>query len=122
MRFRGSPPKVCRVEAVSGETARSECVLRWSGELDISTADDLLDEGLAALAGDAADLVIDLSEVTFLDSTTLGVLVRLRKNATKADKTLTLTGVPPRVRQIMRLTDLTGAFAVRPASTRGGPK
>ncbi len=66
------------------------------------------------MTGDATELVVDLLKVTFLDSTTLGVLVWLRNNATRAEKTLSLTGVPPRVREIMHLTGLTGLFTERP--------
>jgi anti-anti-sigma factor len=48
-------------------------VLTVSGELDISARDELLAEILAAL--DRGDVVVDLGEVSFLDSEALGALI-----------------------------------------------
>ncbi len=48
-------------------------LLHISGELDINARDDLRDGILAALA--AGDVVVDLNEVTFIDSEALGALI-----------------------------------------------
>ena len=46
-----------------------------SGEVDIYTAPRLKDEIVALIDEGAANMVVDLSEVTFIDSTALGVLI-----------------------------------------------
>ena len=53
---------------------RAGTILRPTGELDINARDDLYDAILVTLsAGD--DVVLDLADVTFLDSEALGALI-----------------------------------------------
>jgi len=51
----------------------SVTVLRISGELDINARDDLREALLLALAD--GDVVVDLGDVSFLDSEALGALI-----------------------------------------------
>jgi anti-sigma B factor antagonist len=53
-------------------------VVRLAGELDLYNAHAVRDELLAAAARGPARLVVDLSDVTFIDSTGLGVLIEAR--------------------------------------------
>jgi anti-anti-sigma factor len=59
-------------------------VIALAGEVDLYTAPEFKTELLDVIAKGAKHVVIDLSETTFIDSTTLGVLVggvkRLRTN------------------------------------------
>jgi anti-anti-sigma factor len=86
-------------------------VVRVSGELDIRTC-----EGLERSTGELVDLgrrvVLDLSELTFCDSTGLAVLVRLHKRAELAGGTLVLRSPVPRVLNLLTLTGLTRLFTV----------
>jgi anti-anti-sigma factor len=50
-------------------------LLRFSGELDITARDDVRDAILGALDAGAADVVLDLGGVTFIDSEALGALI-----------------------------------------------
>jgi anti-sigma B factor antagonist len=54
-------------------------VVRLQGELDLHNADELRAAFDDALARRPARLVVDLSDVDFLDSTALGAFVRARK-------------------------------------------
>lgn len=76
------PPRVCR------EAGR---VVVWlQGEQDLFTAPSLH----AVLAGEISagsdDLVVDLSAVTFIDGSTLGVLARDRDELRGRDRCLTI--------------------------------
>ncbi|GAA0923968.1 STAS domain-containing protein [Virgisporangium aurantiacum] len=86
-------------------------VVRISGELDIRTC-----ERLEHTAGELADLgrrvVLDISELTFCDSTGLAVLVRLHKRAEAAGGTMVLRSPVPRVLNLLTLTGLTRLFHV----------
>ena len=86
-------------------------VVRVSGELDIRTC-----ERLERMTGELVDLgrrvVLDLSELTFCDSTGLAVLVRLHKRAEIAGGTLVLRAPVPRVLNLLTLTGLTRLFRV----------
>jgi anti-sigma B factor antagonist len=86
-------------------------VVRVSGELDIRTC-----ERLERMTGELVDVgrrvVLDLSELTFCDSTGLAVLVRLHKRAETAGGTLVLRAPVPRVLNLLTLTGLTRLFRV----------
>jgi anti-sigma B factor antagonist len=53
-------------------------VVQLAGELDLYNAHAVRDELLAAAARSPDRLVVDLSRVTFIDSTGLGVLIEAR--------------------------------------------
>jgi anti-sigma B factor antagonist len=54
-------------------------VLLLAGELDLYTAPDVEEALLELLSAGAMRVVVDLSDVTFIDSVALGVIVRARK-------------------------------------------
>lgn len=91
-------------------------VLTVSGELDIAVADEFLDKARGALSTATATLVIDVDKVTFIDSTGLGALVRLREEALEHGKTIQLARVP---RQVGRVLDVTGLSEMFPDSSDG---
>lgn len=62
-------------EVVSADGA---VVVRLAGELDLYNAHVVRDALLEAADGSPERLVVDLSDVTFLDSTALGVLIEAR--------------------------------------------
>lgn len=53
--------------------------LLLGGELDLSNANDLLDLARSHVPAEGGDLVMDLAEVTFMDSTGLSVLVQIAR-------------------------------------------
>ena len=59
------------------------------------------------------NIVLDLAEVTFLDSGGVGVLVRLLHRTRNASGDLKLCGLPRRVADMLRITRLDGVFDVR---------
>lgn len=68
-----------RDSAVTGVDRRDEAVvLSLAGELDLYNADEVRGALLEACAGEPNVLVVDLEEVTFIDSTALGVLIEAR--------------------------------------------
>lgn len=85
-------------------------VLAVQGELDISTS-PLLDEALArARATDAARIVVDLDQLSFMDSTGLHVLIR-HTRAENGRARLRLTKASP---QAQRLFQLSGTLEYLP--------
>ena len=85
-------------------------VLVVSGELDIATVDELVAGARAALDSGTSVLRIDVSGVTFVDSTGLGALVRLRNEAEQHGRRLDLVGVRPELRRVLDLTGLSEIF------------
>ena len=60
------------------ERVGDSCVVRLGGELDLYNADKVRAALLDACSESPARVVVDLSEVEFLDSTALGVLIEAR--------------------------------------------
>jgi anti-anti-sigma factor len=85
-----------------------------SGELDIAVADEFLDKARAALGAAESVLEIEFSGVTFVDSTGLGALVRLREEALAAGKEVRLVNVPRQAARVLELTGLTDLFGELP--------
>ena len=89
------------------------CTLIVSGEADLTVADDIYTLGATSLAEPTTHtLLIELSAVTFIDSTAIGALVRLRNLAVGPDKRLELVKPSPRVTRILKLAGLDGAFDI----------
>ncbi|WP_051786633.1 MULTISPECIES: STAS domain-containing protein [Streptomyces] len=83
-------------------------VVGIGGELDIAAVMELrtaLAEEMAACEA-GRGLALDLSEVTFCDSTGLNTLLRARQRALKEHRSLTITAASP---QVIRLLEITGA-------------
>jgi len=89
-------------------------VVTATGEVDLSSA-SLLREAIGAhLLADRADVVVDLSAVTFLDSTGLGLLVGAAKRARNAGGSLRLVCDNPRVLRVLRITGLDKTLPLYP--------
>lgn len=88
-------------------------VVRVVGEIDLATAPELRDR-LAEIPSDAGAVVIDLSEVTFLDSTGLSVLVaswkRISEGREHGDIRLVVTR--PAIQRVLDVTGLAQVFGV----------
>lgn len=104
-----TPPFSVRAE-VRG-TIRTVAV---RGELDLATADTFAAR-LATALGERPELVVaDLSEVTFMDSTGVAVLVRARWQAERADVRFVVVASAP-VQGVVDLCGLRDLLRVVPA-------
>jgi anti-sigma B factor antagonist len=97
-------------DAITGER-----ILIVAGDVDVATADQVLAAGTAALRHpDPRNLVIDLENVTFMDSTGIGALVGLRNEAAELGLEVSLHQTPPRVRRLLTITGLDVVFGTEP--------
>lgn len=87
-------------------------VVSARGEVDVFTAPDLDTELDALIAAGGARLVVDLSDVAFLDSTGLGVLVKALKHAREAGGWLHLVVTSDRIRKIFEITGLDASIPI----------
>ncbi|KGA14327.1 hypothetical protein GM51_17585, partial [freshwater metagenome] len=81
-------------------------VILVSGEVDLATSPELDSAIIAALDSGASALAIDLSSVTFMDSSGLGVIVRGLKRCREADIELDLVITNERVLKVFGITGL----------------
>jgi anti-anti-sigma factor len=113
----GSGPTASGPEALSRQDPESfrchvsqECgtaSVRPIGELDLATV-PLLSAPVEELrAGGCRHLIVDLSDLTFIDSTGLRFLLECYAESRNDGFTLTLRPGPPAVQQVFELTDTT---------------
>jgi len=85
---------------------RELALVSVSGELDLYTA-ELVKSGIDEADAVGADtVVIDLSEISFIDSTALGVLVQETKRLEGRGHSLVLVTNDPRTRRVLEVTGL----------------
>lgn len=87
-------------------------VVAVSGEVDLETASQLGDHALDALREVSPHVVLDLSEVSFMDSTGLKVLLTISRRAELAGGSFVVAGPTRPVRKILSLTGLDQTFTV----------
>lgn len=93
-------------------------ILTLSGELDIATVPELREVAYGELdRPECTALVLDLADLTFLDSTGIGCWVQVRTHALAADKQVTIRAVPDSVRRVLEISGLLPLFTA-PTETR----
>lgn len=99
--------------SISTETNEEAVVVHVGGDLDVYTAPRLR-ETLAKALVDGRRLVLDLSEVHFIDSTALGVLVSALEQSQAAAGDLRLVLDDPYLLKIFHITGFDGMFSIYP--------
>jgi anti-anti-sigma factor len=94
-----SPTYFCAVEP-----DRERVIVRVGGELDLSVASDVGARVDELLGVGFTRIVVDLREVSFLDSAGVHMLVAAQRSAERHDAGLSLVAVPPSVRRVLELT------------------
>ncbi|MGW4379726.1 STAS domain-containing protein [Kitasatospora sp. NPDC004531] len=84
-----------------------------NGEIDLDTVPSLR-RALAAAIDSHREVVLDLSEVTFMDCAGLGALVRARNQADRCGARLVLRGAGRRVVRLLELTGLHRCLTAEP--------
>ena len=84
-------------------------VVRCSGKLTAGFTDDLYNE-VRRLIPNSRRVVVDLTDLTQMDSMGLGTIVRLYVSAKSAGCNLELVNLSKRVRELFRITNLLTVF------------
>lgn len=86
------------------------------GDIDIATAPDLRRRILAVLVLPLRGLVLDLSYVSFMDSSGVGVLVEAHNAARELNTEFRLTSVPRHVRRVLEVTGVAESLGLPKAA------
>jgi anti-sigma B factor antagonist len=92
-------------------------VIALSGEVDLYTAPRLKEELVRASDAGALRVVVDMSDTTFIDSTTLGVLVGGLRRLRPAGGELVLVVTDRKIRKIFEITGLDRVFPIADSSS-----
>jgi anti-sigma B factor antagonist len=87
-------------------------VIALNGEVDLYTAPELKDELVRVVDGGATAVVVDLTNATFIDSTTLGVLISGVKRLRPSGGSLELVVTDKNIRKIFEITGLDRVFTL----------
>jgi anti-sigma B factor antagonist len=96
---------------LSVESFDNACVVRLAGELDLYNAPVVRKTLVEACTDGPGRVVVDLSEVEFIDSTTLGVLIEARTRLPDR-KGFLLAGARLETRRALEISGLDRHFAV----------
>jgi anti-anti-sigma factor len=86
------------------------------GEVDLSTSDQLRTALLTALGKAKSGVVLDLSGVSFLDSTGIGALVHAHNQAVMQGRELAIVDPQPTVRRVLDITGVLTTLTPPPAN------
>jgi anti-sigma B factor antagonist len=119
---RVNPRAQAEADAMGSDLARfsldtsvqgDRCELVVAGDIDVHSADQVAALGLLHLTdANLRSLVVDLSAVTFIDSSGIGALVRIRNVALEFDKHLALRNPSERVQKVLNITALDEVFEI----------
>ena len=86
------------------------------GEVDLAAVPDLEADLEAAIRESVGALVVDLTDVSFIDSSGLQVLLRARALLGRADRALVLICPHGRVRRVFELAGVSDVFLFYPTA------
>src|SRR6476469_9878225 len=92
----------------------STYVIALTGEVDLYTAPEFKQQMLDVIAQGEKDVVVDFTNTTFIDSTTLGVLVGGVKRLRAQDGRLSLICSDRNITKIFEITGLDRVFTIYP--------
>jgi anti-sigma B factor antagonist len=90
----------------------TQYVISLAGEVDLYTAPEFKQQLLDVIGKGAKDVVVDFTDTTFIDSTTLGVLVGGVKRLRQNDGQLSLVCSDRNITKIFEITGLDRVFTI----------
>ena len=87
-------------------------VISLAGEVDLYTAPEFKQQLLEVIAQGGKQVVVDFTDTTFIDSTTLGVLVGGVKRLRTNDGQLSLVSSDRNITKIFEITGLDRVFTI----------
>src|ERR671915_1716835 len=92
--------------------SETQYVISLAGEVDLYTAPEFKQQLLEVIEAGGRDVIVDLSNTTFIDSTTLGVLVGGVKRLRTNDGKLSLVCADRNITKIFEITGLDRVFTI----------
>jgi anti-sigma B factor antagonist len=91
-------------------------LVRVAGELDLHTSPQLRDHVYGLIGDPPVRIALELSDVAFMDSSSLGMLVCCLKRVRERDGRLVLVGVSGSPMKVLSLTGLDRVFDLVPSA------
>ena len=97
---------------VETTTVGNTPVVRVRGDVDLHCSPRLRELLLECVSQSSGTLHIDLSQVPYMDSSGVGTLVYVKREAERAGRRVVLIGLQPRVRSVFEVTHLDEFFTI----------
>jgi anti-sigma B factor antagonist len=97
--------------SVEVERDGRSAVVRCAGKL-VAGVNDLLYTEVSRVIPESKRVVLDLTELSYMDSMGLGTIIRLYVSAKAAGCELELVNIGPRIRELLGMTNLLSVFTV----------
>ncbi|MEV8634829.1 STAS domain-containing protein [Streptosporangium sp. NPDC051023] len=106
-----------RVTVVPNDTLEQVSLLALAGELDYTNAERFRHDLHEAIGSEPRDLVIDLTDLSFCDSTGIQVFLGVRRLIQDRGCGISLANPHQRLKRLFHLTGLIHAFGIQPTVT-----
>ncbi|MFQ5805979.1 MAG: STAS domain-containing protein [Phycisphaerae bacterium] len=97
---------------VRAEREQDVTIVHLKGEIDLRTSPQLRGMFLKLLDERPPRIILELSEVGYVDSSGVGTVVELKRRAMHHESKVVLVGLQPRVRSLFEITRLDKFFTV----------
>lgn len=87
-------------------------LVKVAGDVDLRTSPRLRSELQKHAEQNPRNLIVDLTDVPYMDSSGVGTLVELRRHVSNNGGTLILLGLQSRVRSVFEITQLDSFFTI----------
>lgn len=85
-------------------------LIEIKGDLDIYSEDEFRSFIEKEIEGADKDMVIDIKDLDYLDSTGLGLFMKIYKIGKEKDKTVSIINPKENILKLFKITDLTDVF------------
>jgi anti-sigma B factor antagonist len=108
---------------VETEDREGLALVKAVGEIDVSTAETLAEAVSKSLDAGQPRVLVDFAEVTFIDSTGLGILVRSHRAAEARGATFGIVNPTPQTLKLIRVLGLDQLLSIfdSPEDAAAGP-
>ena len=103
------------VMAIKVRVDEGAAYLKVTGDVDMANANEVQAAALELLEQNITILMLDLTELEFMDSAGVGALVAIRNEAVDAGKMLRVDKINPKTRRLLDLMGLTDWFVIEPS-------
>lgn len=90
----------------------SMCAVALEGEVDVYTAPRLKEELVSVIDGGCSNIIVDMEQVGFIDSSGLGVLVSALRRAREREGVVRIVCTRENILKIFRITGLDKVFPI----------
>lgn len=97
---------------IATERDGNVCSMKLTGEVDVYTAPRLKEELIAVVQSGCSNVIVNMEDVGFIDSSGLGVLVSALRRARERDGVVRIVCTRDNILKIFRITGLDKVFPI----------